>query len=81
MALQLGIEKIQRADQNPLFDELISRKKLKNDAELGRVLEISPTLISKVRHGRIRVSADVVLRIHTIFEIPLPELRRLMGCP
>ena len=62
-----------------LLDALIERNALKNDAALCRVLKITPPLISKIRNGKLGVSADVLIRMHDAFEMPISELRRLMG--
>lgn len=65
--------------RNPhaLLDAVIHRHGLKNDAELGRVLEVSAPRLSKIRHGKLAVNADLVLRIHEVFMIPIAELKSL----
>ena len=73
------MENAQDRDPNRLLDALIMRKKLKNDAALCRVLQISPPLISKIRRGKLGISADVMIRMHDVFEMPISELRQLMG--
>ena len=72
-------EKTQGYDQSRLLDELLHRKALKNDAALCRLLKLAPPLISKVRHGKIRISGDVMIRIHETFGIAFPEMRELLG--
>jgi plasmid maintenance system antidote protein VapI len=52
---------------------------LKNDASLARVLHIAHPRISKIRRGKLAISADVLLRSHEIGQIPLAELRQLMA--
>ncbi|KAF3998976.1 hypothetical protein [Glaciimonas immobilis] len=78
MTLQIS-EKNLDYDQSKLLDELLHRKALKNDAALCRVLNLAPPLISKVRHGKIRISGDVLIRIHETFGIAFSEMRQLMG--
>ena len=73
------MENAQDRDPNRLLDALIMRKKLKNDAALCRVLQVSPPLISKIRSGKLSISADVMIRMHDVFEMQISELRQLMG--
>ncbi len=40
-------------DPDRLLASLISRLSLKNDAALSRALEVSPPVISKIRHRRL----------------------------
>jgi plasmid maintenance system antidote protein VapI len=78
MKQQQNVENKQDCNPNRLLDALIQRKQLKNDAALCRVLQVAPPLISKIRHGRTGISADVMIRMHDAFEIPISELRQLM---
>lgn len=72
-------EKHQGYDQSRLLDDLLHRKALKNDAALCRLLKLAPPLISKVRHGKIKISGDVMIRIHETFGIAFTEMRELLG--
>lgn len=63
---------------NTLLDELVRRMNLKNDAALARVLEITPPLVSKLRHLRLPIGASVILRIHDVTGMPIKEIRALM---
>jgi transcriptional regulator with XRE-family HTH domain len=65
-------------DANGLLDALLQRYGLKNDAALCRVLDVQPCLMSKIRHGKQRISADMMLRIHEVFDMPIAEMRTLM---
>ena len=67
------------ADARPhtLLDHVLLRQQLKNDAELSRALQLAPSSLSKIRHGRTGVSAELMLRVHEVFEIPIAELKRL----
>ena len=69
------------AQQNgsAVLDALVTRMNLRNDAALSRKLEVSPAVISKVRHGRQPVGASLLLRMHEASGMPVKELRRLMG--
>lgn len=66
-------------DPNYLLDALIDRLALKNDAALARVLEIAPPMISKIRHRRLPVGAALLIRMHEVSNLPISELRSLMG--
>jgi hypothetical protein len=40
---------------------------------------VSPPLISRIRHGKLKVSGDVMIRMHEAFGMPIAELRELIG--
>jgi plasmid maintenance system antidote protein VapI len=61
-----------------LLDAVKERYSVKNDAELSRKLDVPPPTISKIRSGRISVSADMILRIHETFNMPVKEIRELL---
>jgi hypothetical protein len=62
---------------NKLLDTLIERMHLKNDAELCRVLEVQPPIISKIRRRKLNVGATILLRMHEKSNIPIRELKEL----
>jgi predicted house-cleaning noncanonical NTP pyrophosphatase (MazG superfamily) len=62
---------------NKLLDTLIEKMHLKNDAELCRVLEVQPPIISKIRHRKLNVGATILLRMHEKSNIPIRELKDL----
>ena len=62
---------------NKLLDTLIEKLNLKNDAELCRVLEVQPPIISKIRHLKLNVGATILLRMHEKSNIPIRELKEL----
>jgi hypothetical protein len=64
---------------NQLLDALIERLRLKNDAALCRALEVSPPMLSKVRHHRLPVSAALLIRMHEVSDLSIRDLRFLMG--
>ena len=64
---------------HPLLDAVLRRMGLHNDASLARALEVSAPCLSKVRRGRVGVSAELLLRIHEIGGLPLAELRALLA--
>jgi len=62
---------------NKLLDTLIEKLHLKNDAELCRVLEVQPPIISKIRHRKLNVGATILLRMHEKSNISIRELKEL----
>jgi hypothetical protein len=62
-----------------LIERLRELKQLRSDAQLCRVLQVPPPMISKIRTGRINVSAGLMIRIHEVFELPISELRKMMS--
>ncbi|MYN43322.1 transcriptional regulator [Duganella sp. FT109W] len=62
-----------------LLDSVIARQQLKNDAELSRLLQLAPSSISKIRHRRAALTAEVLLRVHEAFAIPIAELKQLQA--
>jgi plasmid maintenance system antidote protein VapI len=66
-------------DPNNLLDHLINKLNLKHDAALSRALEVSPPVISKIRHSRIPIGASLLLRMHETTGMTVKELRNLMG--
>jgi len=65
------------APQHRLLDYLLRQQRVKNDAALSRLLLLTPSSISKIRRGHTGVSAEVLLRAHEAFGIPIAELKRL----
>jgi hypothetical protein len=51
----------------------------KSDASVALMLDISPSLMSKIRHGTKAVPSAVLLRIHEETGVELRRLRALMG--
>ena len=76
--LNLQTEKF-KYDPNHLFDTLIKRLRLKNDAALADLLEVAPPVISKVRHHRLAIGASLMISMHEISGLSIKELRALMG--
>jgi plasmid maintenance system antidote protein VapI len=61
-----------------LLDTIKERYSVKNDAELSRLLKTKAPTISKIRSGKVSVSADMILRIHETFEMSIKEIRELL---
>lgn len=66
-------------DPDRLLDAMLAALKLKNDAALSRQLGIMPPVISKIRHRRTPVSASLLILLHEHSEMPIRELKSLMG--
>lgn len=64
---------------NALLNTLQERLRLKNDAALCRALEVSPPVISKIRHNRLPIGASMLIRMHEVSDLSIRELRELMG--
>lgn len=67
------------SDPSRVLDRILALNRLRNDAELSRVLSITPPTISKIRAGKIAMTASFVLRVHEVLHIPVAELRALMA--
>ncbi|MGB7192381.1 MAG: hypothetical protein WBD81_02885 [Collimonas pratensis] len=66
-------------DPNRLLDALIKKFRLKNDGELAQLLEVHPTVISKVRHYRFPIGATLLISMHEVSGLTIAELRALIG--
>lgn len=64
---------------NRLLDHLISHFQLKNDAALARAIDVSAPVISKLRHGTLKLGATAILAIHEAFDMPIREIKALAG--
>lgn len=62
-----------------LLDHLTEKLGLKNDAALARALDVAPPVISKIRHRRLQVGASILITMNEVTDIPIRELRALMG--
>jgi hypothetical protein len=76
--MEQPMSKDQKDNSGQLFDHLIKSRKLKNDAALGRMLNLKPAVISKIRHGRLNVSAQIVIDIHLATDMPVRDIMALL---
>ncbi len=60
-------------------DGLSRRLGVRSYSALARVVGLSPSVISKVRHRRLVISSKILVQIHETTDIPIRELRRMMG--
>ena len=70
---------VETFDPNKMFDTVIEKLSLRNDAALCRWVGVGPPVISKMRHGKLSVGASMLIRLHEISDISIKELRTLMG--
>lgn len=63
------------------LDALIDELNLKNDAALSRALEVSPPVISKIRHNNLPVGASFQIKVLEITGWTLGEMRKKCGDP
>jgi hypothetical protein len=75
----LELEEIRDYNPDRLLDVLREKFRLRNDAALSRMLEVAPTIISKVRHRKLPVGASLLIRMHEVFGLNITDLRFLMG--
>lgn len=71
--------KLTAYDPGRLLDTLTDKLILKSDAALARTLGVSAPNLSKVRSGRVPVSATLLIRMHEMCGLDIAELRTLMG--
>jgi hypothetical protein len=62
-----------------LIDKLCTATGARSYSALSRAIDVSPSVLSKVRHRRLAVSGEILLRMHESTGIPIRELRRWMG--
>ena len=66
---------------NYMLDKLREALAAKNDAELSGLLGIPAAVISKIRHGRLRVSSNFLIQAHDATGLSIGELRQLLYTP
>ena len=63
---------------NDLLDRVIAGKRLKNDSALAALLEVTPPVISKLRHHRIEAGPSIVLALVELAGVPLADVRAVV---
>jgi hypothetical protein len=66
-------------DPNRLLDLVVEKMKLKNDADMSRLLQVGAPVLSKIRHARAPVGARLLIRMHEVTGLELKHLRDAMG--
>lgn len=64
--------------KHKLLDACIKMAGVKTDKELAARLSIKSPMISKIRHGKLKVSSNIILAIHESLGMPLPVIRELL---
>ena len=65
-------------DINYLFDILIDSGRAKNDAGLGRLLKVGPSVISRLRSHKIEPGAVIILALVELGNIPMADVRAVI---
>lgn len=74
--MMVAFEGTKGIDGEKLIDWLINKVyKVKNDAALCRVLDLTPAYISRIRNNKIPVGAALMLKIHEDTDIPTKAIR------
>lgn len=60
-----------------ILDELQKRFDIKNDRQLSIKLEVAPPVLSRIRNGKAKVSAEVMIAIHESFGLSIAEIKEL----
>lgn len=64
-----------------LLDYLIVKLELKNDAALGKRLELASGSISKIRNHKLGISPEFILNVHDESGLTIVKIRDLAGLP
>jgi hypothetical protein len=62
-----------------LFNVLRRELNLETDKELGHYLEVRPTEVSRIRHGRKPIGPKLLLAIHEKTGMPVKRIRELIA--
>lgn len=79
MGKLMGANEVNGYNPDRLFDVLIMNFQVKNDSALARMLDVSPPMISKIRHRTKRLGASLLIRIHEVCGLEIADLQCLMG--
>lgn len=70
-----SIKAQQVINNNALLDLVIETMGLRSDAALGRLLDVAPPVISKVRHGVLPIGQGMLIRCHERAGLSFPAMR------
>lgn len=68
-------------DPDALLDTVIDKLHLRSDAALSRVLKVGAPVLSKIRHKNLKISSDLLVRMHDVADINLDRMREIAGIP
>jgi len=76
----IKFDKIEQSAErnNDLLNQVKRIAGLKNDAALSRALEVAPPVISKIRAGKLKIGATLVIAIHEISDMPISEIKETL---
>jgi plasmid maintenance system antidote protein VapI len=79
----LEINSLELPTYNPVrFLSLLQETmNIKSDCALAEQLEVSPSVISRMRHRRSGLSAETLLIAHTVSGLSIDELKEAAGLP
>jgi hypothetical protein len=60
---------------NDIFDIIKDEFKLRNDRELSEFLEITPSVLSRLRHGKMTFTPTYLLAVHDATDWSLDKIR------
>lgn len=69
----------QKYDPNILFDAVKKLLRVKADNRLAAILDVSPSIISKIRNGKLPLGPTIMVKIHEASNISIRDLRLIMG--
>jgi hypothetical protein len=67
------------APAHTLFDFLKTEYELASDRQLCAALGIKPPVLSKIRHGVIGISADIMIVIHEKTGMSIADIKELIS--
>lgn len=62
-----------------LLDFLLASHQLKNDAALCRLLGIAPPVMSKIRYGKLGISAAIMIIIHEKCDMTIKQIKQILA--
>lgn len=62
-----------------LFDYIKQNHDIKNDRHLAKSLGVGQPAISRISTGKQKPSAEIILRIHETFGIPVKDIREMVA--
>lgn len=62
-----------------LLEHIKETQGIKNDRQLAIAIGVGHPAISRIATGKQKVSAEIILRIHETFGIPVKEIREMVS--
>ena len=77
----IKFDKIEQSAErnNELLNQVKRIAGLKNDAALSRALEVAPPVISKIRSGKLKIGATMVISIHEISGLSIAKITEILS--